>query len=474
MFKQKFFINLFILFFFLCSILLSFFYLSKYDTYLLDGYTHNMLKEETGAHWFRAALILEQIKSGTSFFTAGGEMFTKPLPQRLVVIYSYLTGFEIIENWENLKISLGGKFLFLFTQSLLYYFSILLFYNQIKKFIDQKICLFIILFLCAEPTIFQYHSSFWTESIYFSIQLLILTTLLLQNESNYKYLLLGLLLGLLFIQRSAGIFYIVIILIYLLTNENQNKLKKIFLVLLPYVIICLILGSHNFKRAEIFYVMPTEGKYGMYRYFAKDILREANKTTITKINTSEKQNSLNWIDNNLKELNSQDYAHLNQPYSIGIAIKNEKYRIKFWSYLNKRAYEILIENPIITIKRVIGGFIHFSVLNPFFVYFDYEFFKDYPSAVIGDFSFSEKHKELILSRLIYSTLIYSICLLGLLELFKKNLKLTLLLLFSIIYYYIILGWYGKTRLFTPNLIYLSIFFGYGFEKIIKLIKVKTK
>ena len=33
---------------------------------------------------------------------------------------------------------------------------------------------------------------------------------------------------LLFIQRSAGIFYIVIILIYLLTNENQNKLKKIF------------------------------------------------------------------------------------------------------------------------------------------------------------------------------------------------------------------------------------------------------
>ena len=134
-------------------------------------------------------------------------------------------------------------------------------------------------------------------------------------------------------------------------------------------------------------------------------------------------------------------------------------------------YEILINNPILTIKKVISGFIHFSILNPFFVYFDYEFFKDYSSSIIGDFSFSENHKKLIPTRIIYSFFIYIICLIGLFQIYKKNSKFTLLLLFSIIYYYIILGWYGKTRLFTPNLIYLSIFFGYGLDIIFKKLRI---
>ena len=36
-------------------------------------------------------------------------MFTKPLPQRLVALYAYFTNFNIIVDWENNKISLGGK-----------------------------------------------------------------------------------------------------------------------------------------------------------------------------------------------------------------------------------------------------------------------------------------------------------------------------------------------------------------------------
>ncbi len=470
MFKNKFFVNLFILFFFILSVVLSIFYLSKYDAYQLDGISHIMLKEETGAHWLKAAIIIEQIKNGTSIFTAGEELFTKPLPQRLVAIYSYLTNFNIIDDWENTKFALGGKFLFLLIQSLLYYISVFLFYSQIKNFINQRICLFIIFFLCAEPTILQYHSSFWTESFYFSIQLLLLTTLLIQNEKNSKFLLIGLLLGLLFVQRSAGMFYVTVIIIYLFLDRHNNKIKKISLVLLPYLIICLILGYHNYKRAGTFYVMPTEAKYGMYTYFAKRILVESKNSSLTEINKSEAKNSLIWMDNNLPQLNSKDYENKNKPYSIGNSIKIEKYRIKFWEHLNERAYEILINNPILTIKKVISGFIHFSILNPFFVYFDYEFFKDYSSSIIGDFSFSKKHRELIPVRIIYSFLIYIICLIGLIQIYKKNSKFTFLLLLSIIYYYIILGWYGKTRLFTPNLIYLSIFFGYGLDIIFKKLR----
>ena len=72
----------------LLSISLSFFYIYNYDSYQLDGIIHIMLKEETHAHWYKAANILEQVKNGSSVFLAGDEMFTKPLPQRIVALYA--------------------------------------------------------------------------------------------------------------------------------------------------------------------------------------------------------------------------------------------------------------------------------------------------------------------------------------------------------------------------------------------------
>ena len=64
------------------SISLSAFYIHNYDAYQLDGIIHIMLKEETHAHWYKAANIIEQVKNGTPFYIAADEMFTKPLPQR--------------------------------------------------------------------------------------------------------------------------------------------------------------------------------------------------------------------------------------------------------------------------------------------------------------------------------------------------------------------------------------------------------
>lgn len=471
MIKQKPYIFYSIFVFFILSLILSLFFLSKYDVYQLDGSTHVMLKEETYAHWYRAALLLDQIKNGTSFFIAGEEVYTKPLPQRLVAIYSYLTNFNIINDYENIKINLGGKFLFLFVQSLVYYLSVVFFYNQIKNYFNLNICFFITCFLCLEPTILQYHSSFWTESFYFSIQLLLLSFLLIKTEKNFKYIIIGLLLGLLFLQRSAGIFYIIIIISYFLFNRDERSFKKILLTLFSYLIICLILGTHNFKRAGIFYVMPTEGKYNMYKYFAKDVLAKKNKTSITVINQIEVKNSLIWIKNNLPKIDTKNFEKINSPYEIGLEIIEEKDRLKYYGYLNKRAYKILINNPIITLKKVISGIMHFSVLNPFFVYYDYEYFKDYSSSIIGDFYSSEEHQKLIPARIIYTLLIHSICLIGFFVLLKKNIKLTFLLFFSILYYYIILGWYGKTRIFTPCLIYMSVFFSFGLDNIINKIKL---
>lgn len=471
MLNKKFITNVIIVISFILSVLLSLFFISAYDTYQLDGSTHIMLKEETGAHWLKAAIILEQIKNGTPIFTAGEEVFTKPLPQRLVAIYSYLTDFNIIEDWKNNKFAIGGKFLFLFAQSFLYYISVYFFYKQIINFISPKICFFIICFLCIEPTIFQYHSSFWTESFYFSIQLLILSSMLMSMEKKRKYLTIGILLGILFTQRSAGIFYLVIVCFYYFFTIEKNKFKKISLIIIPYFFICLLLGIHNYKRAGAFYVMPTEGKYGMYKYFAKNILVESNNSTVSEINKLEVKKSLIWIKNNMENINYSNFNDISSPYEIGLALKNERDRIKFYGYLNKRSYEILFDNPIITFKNVITAFIHFSILNPFFIYSDNEYYKDYSSSIIGDFVFSEKHKNYIPIRVFYTFLIYLICFIGFVDCIKKNTKLTMLLVFSILYYYLILGWYGKTRLFTPCLIYLSVFFGYGLNIIFNKLKI---
>ena len=175
--KINFKIFLIILLSLILSITLSFFYVNLYDAYQLDQTSHIMLKEETYAHWFGAAMIIEQLKDGVSFFVAGGEHYTKPLMRRIIVLYSLITDHQIMRNSENL-IALGGKISFLIYQSIFYYLSVYIFYTQISKIFNKITVNFIIIFLCIEPTLFQYHSSFWTESIYFSIQLLILSMML--------------------------------------------------------------------------------------------------------------------------------------------------------------------------------------------------------------------------------------------------------------------------------------------------------
>ena len=462
---------IFIFIAFFLSLTLSVIYIYIYDSYHLNGYSHIMLKEETFAHWYKGAKILQQIENGSNIFEAGEEMFTKPLPQRIVAIYSYLLNFEIIENWETLKITLGNKLPFLFLQSTLYYFSVYIFYLQISKIFEKKTTLIIIIFLCIEPTIFQYHSSFWTESFYFSLQLLLFSFMLEINKNKKHFLLLGLLLALLFMQRSAGIFYVVVVVLYYFFNLKEDKYKKISLLLLSYMTICLILGFHNYKRAGIFYIMPLEGKYGMYKYFAKDILVTSKNETMDQINASEVKKAVKWIKNELPELDYKKYQNFGSPFEIGFSIQNEKYKTIFYGYLNKRSYEILLNNPIITFKKIIKGFIHFSVLNPFFVFYDYEYYKEFSSSEIGDFTFSETHSKLIPTRIIYSLLIILFSLIGFSICLKKYPKIFFLILMSIVYYYLILGWYGKTRLFVPNLIYVSIFFSLGLKYSLKKINL---
>ena len=118
----------------------------------------------------------------------------------------------------------------------------------------KKVLFFTLLFLCLEPTIIQYHGSFWSESIFFSLQVLIVGLVLNHKSSVYRLFILGILLSFLAFQRSNGLYYIVPVVVYLFFAREFNFYKKIVFIFLGFIILVNIIGYHNYKKIrKIFY-----------------------------------------------------------------------------------------------------------------------------------------------------------------------------------------------------------------------------
>jgi hypothetical protein len=464
---------------FISSIVLGNYYLLKYDKYTDNGYSHVMLKDETLYHWHEGAKIVENVKSGKNFFLSGDVRsksasnygtFTKPLPQRLVAIYSLLSGHEIIDEWEpNIKIKLGGKLPFLIIQSLVYYLALVYLVLKISRIFPIENCFFIVFFLAFEHTIFQYHSSFWTESFYFTLQILILGLLFNNSHKIFDNLLAGILVGILFIQRSVGIFYIIPIIIYFIFSYRSKSVKPIIASVIGYSLIVLLIGIYNYKKSDIFYFYPSEAKRDVYNYISIPVLAQKEKISESEVQKKETQKAYKWLkDNSIKLEDEFDLDKIfNISYFIAI-IKNGKDKIKFYNYINKRQYKIIFENSLVASKLIIKKTFHFIVLDPTHNYYYNEHRGQNKKPV---FIKSKTHKKWIPYRIIYTLLIYFVCFFGLIYFFKqKNYQLLLLLLLSIFYYIILFGWSGMPRIYAPSLIYLSFFFGNGLVLLMNLLK----
>ena len=86
---------------------------------------------------------------------------------------------------------------------------------------------------------------------------------------------------------------------------------------------------------------------------------------------------------------------------------------------------------------------------------------------------SDTHKFWIPIRIVYSSILYAIIFIGLLyALNNKEKSLTILSLLSALYFILILCWMGNPRYFMPAMIYLSVFFGYGIDYILKSFLIK--
>jgi len=196
---------------FLASAILSSHYILKYDRLknsTNDYREHAMIKIAVANQWGEADRLLKDIKSGKSYFASGGEYYDQFLPPRLLALYYYITGYEIYDSKMNLKVN-NGKLPYLIIKTLLYYLALLYFCKKIFSIFPLKNCFFIILFLALEPSIFQYHSSFWNESLFFPFEILLLSLLLDGSRNILKNILIGFILGIMFTISQEIFLYII-------------------------------------------------------------------------------------------------------------------------------------------------------------------------------------------------------------------------------------------------------------------------
>ena len=458
-----------ILFSFLITIGYANFNISKYDKNLINQEGkkyHVMIKHDVFRYFSHGDEIKEDIKNGKSYFETGRNNFTKYLYPRIIALYYLIFDYNLFEDKNNDNIKTGVHFKFLFFQVLLYYLSIFFLYSQIKKKLDEKILFFSLIFLCIEPTIIQYHGAFWSESIFFSIQILLMALILNEKETGSKYFILGILLSILALQRSNGLYYIVPVIVYLYIIHGLSFTKKVPYTLIGFLVLLMFVGLHNFKKTGKFYFIPLETKAVLHAYVIENILddetyKNEKKNTIKKL----KKTNLNIDYSYLDKLN---YSRFSFTFCEHIQSKNKKENLEFLNiceYLNKRSKEIVLANPLETVKFIARRSISFIILNPFHIYSDHKFYS-------GSYYYhSETHKKLLPYRIIYSFIVYLICIVGLISLLKlKNKNILIFILLSSIYFFSILSWQGSNRYFTPVLIYISFLFGSGTNEITKIIK----
>ena len=445
---------------FFLSILISLNFVNKLDLYESDGFDHHIIKGDIDDIWSRGAKFKDDLISGKNFLVSGTEIYRSYLPPRLIGLFSMVFEYDLLTYEKNLtKISLGfTKFYYLFIQSLIFYIIIFYFYkNLLRKSKDEKVSFITIIFLCFCPNIFLYNSSFHTESIFFSLQLILLTLLAFPKQSLLYSFIIGTLVSLLFLQKTVGVFYFIIVIIYLSFIYKKKSFKFLLVIISTYAITLLSVGYGNYKRMGVFYFMPTQGNEAIHHYLANNILRDnlniSNGEISQKIN-----NDLNtWMMESgiEKIIPSKDRLKVSETNSI------ERDRLRIMKFKKDYTVELIKEYPISTLKLLTWKAIHTLVLDPVYI-FHYHFYEQdlnkrpqwYMEKSYSDFWTPIK--------IFYSMLIYIVIFIGFLRSLRNlDFSFNLLIITSALYMFAMLGWVGNSRYFSPSLIYLSIYFGYG-------------
>lgn len=239
---------------FILSILNNFYQIEYFDYFRasLDGSKlHSMINSDIFLFWKEGALTAEDLINGKNYFLTGEEYRRPYLPSRIYAFFSILMSQDLLTN-DGLVSLEFNKILILISQTIIFYFLIICLYFVLIKHLPKNVSKIIIIFLAFEPTLFMYHSSFLSESIFFSFQILLLIFILFKNHSNFSIFLIGLILGILYLQRSVAIFYIIPILIYFYSLNKKFFIRYALIMLVSLSIVHTFVGYHNLKRIGFF------------------------------------------------------------------------------------------------------------------------------------------------------------------------------------------------------------------------------
>ena len=184
-------------------------------------------------------------------------------------------------------------------------------------------------------------------------------------------------------------------------------------------LILIILGFINLKRSQVFYVLPTQTIDTPYTYF---------------VGKDEKEIENIKIENNLDtKIESDNIIFHKEKRKIAIRkIKDDK--IKYIILFIKKSLHSTLLNPIEVRNVRIEG-------------------KNYYK--------SDLHKKWIPYRILYTSLIYLIIILGFWYSIKKKLLIPNLFALLGLSIFIASGWVGYTRYWVPSFLCLSMYFSYG-------------
>ena len=472
-------IFLIILIGFLVSIISSIYNIKNYDENEIskDGiHYHKMIKFDVYRYLSHGNEIKNQIKEGVNFFETGREHYTKYLPPRLIALYYYIFDLNLFEDEKNKIVNVGIHLNYLIFQCLFYFICVTILYFSLSNRLNNNITFFTIAFLCLEPTINQYHSTFWSESVFFSLQILLMALILGKKSSIYSFGIIGIFLAILSFQKEYSIFYIIFITIYFIFIKEKKLIRKISFMLLIFMMVQSIIGFNNYFRSGKFYIMTADSKVNIYNDMVTHVMSKTLNLSHRKFIEMEGEVVHSWIKENsidYDKVNLSSYIKRNNrdapSWSDYRANLNEKDKTKFDNFIRNRTIDYILDYPFEFLLRVVKNSFHITLLNPFHTYSDHNFISG------EEYYFSEKHDELVKYRIFYTSAIYVICLIGLVHMIKKkDFNLLLFLVLSIIYFYCLVSWNGNTRYFVPAFIYASFFFGYGADKIVSFNKKKNE
>ena len=375
------------------------------------------------------------------------------LPSIIVGYYYHLIDKEIYEKKEDGQIVIkeqNFKFGLIFFQILIYFTSLIFFSKELKKIINKNFHKCIIIFLALEPSILQWHSSLWSESIFISLMLILFTLILKKTDKILIKFSIGIVLGLIFMQRAIGFLYILPVIFYLFLT-NEKKIKSYFFLLAGYLVIILFIGFNNFKKTDHFFFLSTVHQYySYYHYFADDILADKEKISREDAREILKFEEEKWIsDNNIDLSLTKDIS------------KNIEYR-------NKIFLREVLNNPTYFSKKFIKGIVTMCIIQPLWVNKHFNYDKTDPEAKKNP---KEYYNKNLYKNIPYSLIIYFFVTIGIINSINKFIrnkkldKFDKFLLFnniSILYFILISGMWGNPKYFTPCMISLSFYFSIGF------------